>query len=355
MSKNNYDDFTNNTEYENPPYLDYELSPYPYELLNSRSQFPLPGNFPGGFPNFPGGNFPGGNFPGNNIPGGLPNQPNMPKSPPPNYIPSKQDKGVQNFSSSKDSKSVSPNSIKFCLFKYTYIWEVNGRSYWAFLLNVDKRSVSGFRWLGFTWVYFGVDLRRIDSFICYRYDDICNDCENLRNNNILLESNKKEYSSNGTRNIYSKILTYIDIPEIKEDSITQTIGYIDNDKIKSQIPCLKYKTTSYRITLDVSYPYGYDESLKSKINEISDDASNTAINVITSVRGNNSYLNPLEKFNISVSLIPEALIQFSLKFNTLLNKLNDSQRNNLDINYSINEEKISTNWQVYPYYTTCQH
>lgn len=150
MSKNNYNYFTNNNNNLNSPYSDYEFSPFSYEFLNSRSELPPGGNFPGGFPVLPG--FP--NLPGSNFPGGSPGQPNMPKSPPPNYIPSKKDKGVQNFSSSKDTKAVSPNSIRFCLFKYTYIWEVSGRSYWTFLLNVDRRSVSGFRWLGFSWVYF---------------------------------------------------------------------------------------------------------------------------------------------------------------------------------------------------------
>lgn len=67
-----------------------------------------------------------------------------------------------------DTSDVSANSIRFCLYKYIYIWEVNGRNYWAFLLNIDRTSVSGFRWSGRNWVYFGVDLKRIDSFVCYR-------------------------------------------------------------------------------------------------------------------------------------------------------------------------------------------
>jgi hypothetical protein len=31
---------------------------------------------------------------------------------------------------------------------------------------VGRNSVAGWRWNGFRWVYFGVDLRRIDSFVC---------------------------------------------------------------------------------------------------------------------------------------------------------------------------------------------
>ena len=129
---------------------------------------PMPGGNIPPLDNYPKG---GNNPPGFNYPGGGFAPPGAPKSPPPNYIPSKKDHGVQNFYQGQygpETKAVSSNSIRFCVFKYTYIWEVNGRSYWAFLFNVDRRSVSGFRWTGRNWIYFGVDLRRIDSFVCYR-------------------------------------------------------------------------------------------------------------------------------------------------------------------------------------------
>ncbi|MDZ5254763.1 hypothetical protein [Clostridium sp. LIBA-8841] len=93
-----------------------------------------------------------------------------PLGPPPSHIPSKQDAGVQHatFSSGGGAtKAVSPGSIRNCLFRFTYIWQNNGRSYWAYLTRVDRRSVSGWRWAGFRWVFFGVDLRRIDSFVCF--------------------------------------------------------------------------------------------------------------------------------------------------------------------------------------------
>lgn len=92
-----------------------------------------------------------------------------PMGPPPSYIPSQKDAGVQHstYSGQGNVKSVSPGSIKFCLYRYTYIWQRNGRSYWAYLTRVDRRSVSGWRWAGWRWVYFGVDLRRINSFVCY--------------------------------------------------------------------------------------------------------------------------------------------------------------------------------------------
>ena len=143
---------------------------------------PIPGGNIPPLDNYPKGSNPP---PGFNYPGGGFTPPGAPKSPPPNYIPSKKDNGVQNLYQGQygpEPKAVSSNSIRFCVFKYTYIWEVNGRNYWAFLFNVDRQSVSGFRWTGRNWVYFGINLRRIDAFVCYRstLEDGYEEFENLR-------------------------------------------------------------------------------------------------------------------------------------------------------------------------------
>jgi hypothetical protein len=84
-----------------------------------------------------------------------------PPGPPPTMTPNKNE-GVS-------LKSVSPGSIKPCTYRYVYIWLENGNSYWAWLTRVDRRSASGYRWdrRSRRWVYFGVDLRTIDSFECY--------------------------------------------------------------------------------------------------------------------------------------------------------------------------------------------
>ncbi|MGL5617105.1 MAG: hypothetical protein ACRDD2_12900 [Sarcina sp.] len=96
------------------------------------------------------------------------NSPNSkpPMGPPPSYTPSKSNKSVQSINESPNTKSVSGNTIRFCLYKYSYIWQTNGRGYWAYLISVDKRSIAGFRWINYRWVYFGLDLRLIDSFQC---------------------------------------------------------------------------------------------------------------------------------------------------------------------------------------------
>lgn len=99
----------------------------------------------------------------------IPGQGGGPPGPPPAYIPAKTDQQVKSLQGSGGPgiKAVSPDSVKFCLYRFTYIWQTNGRSYWAYLVRVDRRSISGFRWAGWRWVYFGVDTRRIDSFVCY--------------------------------------------------------------------------------------------------------------------------------------------------------------------------------------------
>lgn len=85
-----------------------------------------------------------------------------PSTPPPPFTPSKpkEKNGIS-------VKSVDAGSIKFCKYKYTYIWLNNGTSFWAYIVYVGKRSIGGFRWIHHRWVYFGIDLREIDSFVCY--------------------------------------------------------------------------------------------------------------------------------------------------------------------------------------------
>lgn len=342
-----------NTYEDDMKFENFEFSPMPYESF--QRQRPRPPFFPTepGDVNIPpiGDIYPPNldsdfGSPGFNFPGGGFTPPGLPKSPPPNYIPSKSDSGVQSFSSSGyGAKAVSPGSIRFCLYKFTYIWERSGRNYWAFLLNVDRRSVSGFRWFRRRWVYFGVDLRRIDSFVCYRstFEDDCADCNSLKQDDISLQNSKKDYYLNGTRDVYSQTLASIDIPEVKEDFVTQTVGYVDDEKIESQVPCVKARSIGYRITLEVTYPSNYDKLIKNKLNEAANEASNDAYKVISSTRSNDGYSNPLENFNSSLEAIPEAIKTFSNSFNSKLNLLNLSPDIFRDITYSIRQEKIHNN------------
>ena len=153
-----------------PDYLPNFISDFPHNLMQT---FPI--NLATSF-------IPMGQFGGQGA---------APMGPPPAYIPAKTDAKVKSLGQGAPggpeggpgagpgfgpgygagigpgAKAVSSVSLRPCLYKFTYIWQRNGRSYWAYLTRVDARSVSGWRWLGWRWVYFGVDTRRIDAFVCY--------------------------------------------------------------------------------------------------------------------------------------------------------------------------------------------
>ncbi|MVO99545.1 transporter [Paenibacillus lutrae] len=102
---------------------------------------------PGGFPGFPGQGPQGPQGPQGQQP---------PTSPPPQFEPQQ----VSTF-------AVDPGSIRGCLFRNTFVWLVDGSRFWFYPTFVGRTSVSGFRWIGWTWVFFGIDLRRISSFTCF--------------------------------------------------------------------------------------------------------------------------------------------------------------------------------------------
>ena len=132
--------------------------------------FPGPGTG-GGFPGFPGGpGVPGapggpgapgsgpGGFPGTpGPPGGAPGGVQAPTAPPPQFIPQMQ----------ASTFAIDPGGIRHCLFRNTYIWLNNGEQFWFFPVFVGRNSVAGFRWFGFFWGYFGIDLNRVGSFTCF--------------------------------------------------------------------------------------------------------------------------------------------------------------------------------------------
>src|SRR5699024_9840269 len=88
--------------------------------------------------------------------GGGGGQQMSPPGPPPSFTPSQ---GVQTF-------AVDSGAIQGCLFRFTYVW-LRRDAFWFFPTFVGRRSVSGFRWNGRRWSYYGIDLRHIQSFQCF--------------------------------------------------------------------------------------------------------------------------------------------------------------------------------------------
>ncbi|WP_100012329.1 hypothetical protein [Lentibacillus sediminis] len=118
-------------------------------------QFNLPEFIWGQF--FPGGQQGPGQPGWPQPPGGGQTGGGPPTAPPPAFTP--QQPQFQTF-------AVDPGAIRGCLFRFTYIW-LRGDSFWFFPTFVGRNSIAGFRWRGFRWVYFGVDLNRVESFQCY--------------------------------------------------------------------------------------------------------------------------------------------------------------------------------------------
>lgn len=85
-----------------------------------------------------------------------------PSGAPPSFIPS-QTASLQG----PGALAVDPGSIRPCRFRFVYLWLDNGQQFWAWIVFVGPRSIAGWRWIGFRWVYFGIDINRIDSFVCY--------------------------------------------------------------------------------------------------------------------------------------------------------------------------------------------
>ncbi len=94
------------------------------------------------------------------VPGfpGFPGAPQFspPLGPPPAFIP-REPVGVF---------AVDPGAINRCISRFTFIWPHRAIPFWFFPTFVGPNSVAGFRWTGFNWVYSGIDLREIRSFVC---------------------------------------------------------------------------------------------------------------------------------------------------------------------------------------------
>lgn len=134
--------------------------------------FGPPGQGPGGFPPFgPPGQGPGGppSFgpPGQGPgfgPPGQGGQAGPPSGPPPSTPPSTMTAGFA--AGGPSTFAVDPGAMRRCMFRFTYIRLNNGESFWFYPTFLGRRSVAGYRWFLFTWVYFGIDTNRISSFQC---------------------------------------------------------------------------------------------------------------------------------------------------------------------------------------------
>jgi hypothetical protein len=300
-----------------------------------------------GFPGFPGSPGSGPGF----QPGTPPSGNNLNIGPPPNITPKKNDPGVQSFSAGASTSGgatqfVSPGSISFCLFKFTYIWERRGRNYWTYILNVDRRSVSGLRWFYGRWAFWGIELRQIDSFVCFRDSATCTTCSNTRSDVAESFEYKKEYTHTGQKNVYTRVLTSINVPEVKDDFILDYLGEVDGEEVTARVPCKKTRNNKYRIVLKLTYPTKFHKSLVDDLNAAALDASYKAEGTLNEFRNSDDFFTPLDIFDFSTQNIDKALNVFTTEFYLKIRNLRLSKDALKDVDFSIIQEKVSEDWHV---------
>lgn len=144
--------------YSYPNSQDAYLYSTPYHEENYYHAIPDYRQFGGFQPPFgPPGQGPAGGFQPPFGPPGQGQEAGPPTSPPPSFVPQQQ----------AEAFAVDPGGIARCLFRYTYVWLRGFEQFWFYPTFVGRNSVSGYRWTGFRWVYFGISLRQIQSFTCY--------------------------------------------------------------------------------------------------------------------------------------------------------------------------------------------
>ncbi len=53
-----------------------------------------------------------------------------------------------------------------CMHQYTYVWLKRGNSFWFYPTRIEQGEVSGYRWDGRKWVFYGLDEKSIDQVAC---------------------------------------------------------------------------------------------------------------------------------------------------------------------------------------------
>jgi hypothetical protein len=53
-----------------------------------------------------------------------------------------------------------------CLHAYTYVWPKRGNSFWFYPTRIEQGEVSGYRWDGRQWRFYGFDPKIIDQVSC---------------------------------------------------------------------------------------------------------------------------------------------------------------------------------------------
>ncbi|MEK4714766.1 MULTISPECIES: collagen-like protein [Sporosarcina] len=117
----------------------------------SDDQFPVPHN-----PNNSELPFGQPHYPKNQEPVQFTKQGAAPTNPPPSSIPKQQTGPL----------SIDPGALRGCLYRDTYLSLVNRTSFWFHPTYIDYITTTGFKWDGYAWLPWRIDLDKIISFQC---------------------------------------------------------------------------------------------------------------------------------------------------------------------------------------------
>lgn len=54
-----------------------------------------------------------------------------------------------------------------CMHQYTYVWPKHGKPFWFYPTRIEQGEVSGYRWDGKKWVFYGFGEKSISQVACY--------------------------------------------------------------------------------------------------------------------------------------------------------------------------------------------
>lgn len=106
----------------------------------------------------------------------MPRMGGQPLSPPPNFTPEMPRMEREQTFGAPDQfgaqyrggrQQYPPVFNRRCLNRYTFIWLINGNSFWFFPTFIGWQHIEGFRWRNGRWVYDRINLRRIIFSTCF--------------------------------------------------------------------------------------------------------------------------------------------------------------------------------------------
>ena len=97
-----------------------------------------------------------------------------PRTAPPNFIPEMPDMEKRSYGQPYGGggqmtpyMQIRPRELRRCLNRFTFIWLINGNSFWFYPTFLDRQFVYGFRWRRNQWEYDRLNVNRIIFSRCF--------------------------------------------------------------------------------------------------------------------------------------------------------------------------------------------